>query len=92
LAPPARYTKVKLTAEERVGLATLFMDEVLLHHDCLVKIGESMGVQTLADLCFLQGAIMRGTFIEHYRDSSSIVDLINSLPSAIAWHSYIDII
>jgi hypothetical protein len=60
---------VKLTAEERVGLATLFMDEVLLHHDCLVKIGESMGVQTLADLCFLQGAIMRGTFIEHYRDS-----------------------
>ena len=78
------------TAERRVKEADRFMQE-LQQEFHLVEVGALHGTTTLVHLMYLQGAIMKGTFIDHYPTESDLLVVLNQLPSAEVWKDYIDI-
>ncbi|SAK61338.1 hypothetical protein AWB79_02793 [Caballeronia hypogeia] len=43
---------------------------------------------TLADLMFLQNAIGKGSFLNHYPGESAVMEVVESLPSADCWARY----
>jgi hypothetical protein len=69
--------------------AQRFMQELLDSVDTLSGIAESHGVRTLADLMYLQNAILSGGFIDHYPDESKVLDIASALPSGREWSKYI---
>ena len=50
-----------------------------------------MTARTLADLMYLQNAILGGGFIDHYPDESSVLDIASALPSGDIWAQYIKV-
>ena len=73
------------TKEERMaiafGKATLFYEELLTSVETLTGIVEEHGARTLADLMYLQLAILKDGFIDHYPGESSVLDIASALPS-----------
>lgn len=69
--------------------AERFNRELLGSVDSIMAIGEIHGMQTLADLIYLQAAILDGTFIDHFSEASAIDQVVKALPSAEEWMSYI---
>ena len=78
------------TVEGRVKEADRFLQELQQEFD-LVELGALHGTATLAQLMYLQGAIMKGTFIDHYPTESDLLVVLNQLPSAEVWKDYIDV-
>jgi hypothetical protein len=70
--------------------AAQFMDELLAAHETLTEIAESKGARTLADCMYMLSAVQKGAFIEvHHPTQSEILDVVQSLPSAALWMTYI---
>lgn len=76
-------------AAARANLATQFMKELLDSVESLSAVGDLHGVQTLADLLYLQQAILTDTFIDVYSDASCVRDLVSSLPSGKMWLTFL---
>jgi len=75
---------------ERQSRSELFMEELLEANETLTDIADSKGTRTLADCMYLLSAIQKGQGIEvHYPTRSEIVNIINQLPSAALWLTYV---
>jgi hypothetical protein len=68
--------------------ATLFMEELLESVETLSSIAEVHGVRTLADLMYVQSAILTGGFIDHWPLDSAAMDIANGLPSGKQWAKF----
>lgn len=72
-------------------LARQFMRELLGSVETLSGIAEEHGARTLADLMFLQQAILDDGFIDHYPGESKVLDIARSLPSGKQWEQFIEV-
>ncbi|MGF6440102.1 hypothetical protein [Paraburkholderia youngii] len=72
-------------ASARLSAGTQFFQELLDSVETLDGIVEQHGSRTLCDLMYLQNAIMKGCFIDHYEGESSVRDVVKALPSAERW-------
>ena len=84
----------KSTEEQKAknsDLADQFMQELLESVETLAGIAEEHGARTLADLMYLQLAIMKGSVIDHYPDESKVLDIASYLPSGEQWAKYIKV-
>jgi len=90
---PAAPSPASRGAEERKAEdhepASLFMRELLDSVETLSGIAEQHGARTLADLMYLQYAILSGGFIDHFPVESKVLEIVRSLPSGEAWSKYI---
>lgn len=80
------------SAITRVTLADKLMQELLACFGCLATVVLTYGPATLIDLMYLQGAVMRGTFIDHYAGQSDLLGCLTDLPSSSTWLTYVDVI
>lgn len=71
--------------------AALFFQELLDSVDTLAGIAAERGSRTLADLMYLQNAILSGGFIDHYPDESRVLEIASALPSGEQWSSFIKV-
>jgi len=69
--------------------AKLFMRELLNSVETLTGIAEQHGARTLADLMYLQNAILSGGFIDHYPGESKALEIARGLPSGGQWSKFI---
>lgn len=83
-------TTVELEAR-RAEKAVLFMQELLDSVETLTGISEEHGPRTLSDLMYLQLAILKGGFIDHYPDESKVLDIARGLPSGEQWAQFIKV-
>ncbi len=67
----------------------LFMLELLDSVETLTGIAEQHGARTLADLMYLQNAILSGGFIDHYPEESKVLEIASGLPSGGQWSKFI---
>ncbi len=65
---------------KNADLASRFMQELLGSVETLVGIADEFGSRTLADLMYLQQAIIEGGYIDNYPDESSVFLIIHGLP------------
>lgn len=90
LAPPSTASQDdeerKAQGHER---ARLFMQELLDSVETLSSIAEQHGARTLADLMYLQNAILSGGFIDHYPGESKVLEIARDLPSGGQWSKFI---
>jgi len=77
--------------QHRAELAAKFMQELLDSVETLYGIVEAHGGRTLADLMYLQQAILQDGFIDHYPNESRVVDIVRGLVSGDQWMKYIQI-
>lgn len=69
--------------------AKQFFSELLDSVETLRAIADQYGPRTLADLMYLQNAIAKGTFIDHYPGESSVMEVVKGLRSADRWTEYV---
>ena len=69
--------------------AKLFMRELLDSVETLSGIADQHGARTLADLMYLQNAILSGGFIDHYPGESKVLEIARDLPSGGQWSKFI---
>jgi hypothetical protein len=72
-----------------VAGARLFWEELLDSVEALTAIADDHGPRTLADLFYLQNAILSGGFIDCYPGESKVLELVKTLFSGDRWMSYI---
>ena len=72
-------------------VATTFFQELLDSVESLTGIVETHGTRTLADLMYLQNAILSGGFIDHYPDESKVLEIASALPSGERWSTFIKV-
>lgn len=73
----------------RADLALRFYEELTNEVESFCVLAELYGERTLADVIYLQAAILKGTCIENAPKLSFIVDIVRALPSAKVWLKYI---
>lgn len=78
-----------INALQRGPLAARFANETLNAVESLSAVAEQHGVHALADLFYLQVAILDGTHVQLDAPTVSIWDLIQTLPSAHEWNRHI---
>lgn len=61
--------------------AATFFQELLDSTESLAGISDDHGLRTLADLMYLQNAILNGGFIDHAPDESKVLEIVSALPS-----------
>jgi len=71
--------------------ATTFFQELLNSTESLTGIANEHGSRTLADLMYLQNAILSGSTIDHYPDESRVLEMISALPSGEQWSAFIKV-
>jgi hypothetical protein len=84
----ARLVLAAITALQNGPLAARFANEVLNAVESLCAVAEQHGVRTLADLFYLQTAILEGTHVQFDALSAPISELVRTLPSASEWHRH----
>lgn len=92
--PAASSNAVSDTADlvekaSRADRALLFYKELTDEVESFTVLADLYGVRTLADVIYLQAAILKGTCIENAPKLSFIVDIVRALPSAKVWLKYI---
>lgn len=90
-APPAPpCPTVPVAIPEGQARSAEFMKELLDAHETLTEIAECKGARTLADCMYMLSAVQKGTSIEiHHPTESEILDVVQSLPSATLWMTYV---
>ncbi|MFC5550328.1 hypothetical protein [Massilia aerilata] len=87
---PLSGQTVPATIPQGQSRSTQFMDELLGAHETLTGIAECKGARTLADCMYMLSAVQKGTSIEvHHPTESEILDVVQSLPSASLWMTYV---
>ena len=90
-------TVIRFYAVERLNdvsgkyAAALFFQELLESVESLTGIAAEHGSRTLADLMYLQNAILSGGFIDHYPDKSKVLEMACALPSGSQWSTFIKV-
>lgn len=74
---------------DSAAAAVLFFDELHASVETLVGLAEHYGVRTLADLMYLQNAILDNTFIDHWEDESSVLEIVSALPNGKHWKTFV---
>jgi hypothetical protein len=69
--------------------AQLFFDELLNSVESIGAIAETYGAPALAQLMFLQSAILKGTVIELYPDEAERLSFLLALPSGGRWWKHV---
>ncbi|CUJ49864.1 Uncharacterised protein [Achromobacter sp. 2789STDY5608633] len=69
--------------------AVQFMEELLEQHETLNDIAIQHGSRTLADLMYMQQAILTGGFVDAWPDESGLISVLKTLPSVEHWRSYV---
>lgn len=69
--------------------ADLFFSELLESVETLTGIAEAYGPRTLADLMYLQNAILSGGFIDCDPSESSVLDVVRGLPLGEVWLGFV---
>jgi len=69
--------------------AVMFFQELLDSVEALTCIAVEHGARTLADLMYLQNAILNGGFIDHYPDESKVLEIASALSSGKQWSTFI---
>lgn len=72
-------------------MAQQFFQELLDSVETLSGIAEVHGERTLADLFYLQTAILKNTSIEHIEGESEVLNIAKALASGNEWVKYIDV-
>jgi hypothetical protein len=85
----ARLERGDIAQGGSVEGARQFMAELLDSVETLPGIVETHGARTLADLMYLQNAIMNGSSIEHDPGESAVQEIVADLPSADRWMKYV---
>ncbi|MDR6202518.1 hypothetical protein [Paraburkholderia graminis] len=78
-----------ITALQRGPLAARFANEVLNAVESLCAVAEQHGVHALADLFYLQTAILEGMQVQFDSKAAPISEFVRTLPSASGWSRYI---
>lgn len=83
----------ELDATRRIEAALRFMAELLDSVETLTEISVQHGVGTLADLLYLHGAMLDGSFIDvdTSSDRSQVIKVLEGLPSSAAWMEFVRI-
>jgi hypothetical protein len=76
----------------RVGDALKFHDELLQSVETLTGIAEQHGVIALANVNYLQTAILRGSNIELSSSDEEQIEMLRSLPSGEQWLKHVTIV
>jgi hypothetical protein len=76
----------------RVGDALKFHDELLQSVETLTGIAEQHGVIALANVNYLQTAILRGSNIELSSGDEGQLEMLRSLPSGEQWLKHVTIV
>jgi hypothetical protein len=71
--------------------AALFFQELLDSVETLAGIAAEHGPRMLADLMYLQNAILSGGFIDHYPDESKVLEIASALPSGEQWSRFVKV-
>ncbi|MDD5300560.1 MAG: hypothetical protein PHD65_08710 [Gallionella sp.] len=71
--------------------AAMFFQELLDSVETLTGIAVEHGSRTLADLMYLQNAILIGGFIDYYPDESKVLEIARVLPSGEQWSKFIKV-
>lgn len=71
--------------------AATFFKELLDLTESLTGIADVYGSRTLADLMYLQNAILCGGFIDHYPGESRVLEIVSALPSGEQWSKFIKV-
>jgi hypothetical protein len=69
--------------------AQLFFDELLQSVESIGAIADTYGTPTLAQLMFLQSAILKGTVIKLYPDEAERLSFVLVLPSGGRWWKHV---
>lgn len=77
-------TTIELKAQ-RADHAVMFMQELMDSVETLTGIVEVHGSRTLGDLMYLQQAILKDGFIDHYPNESKALEIVRTLPSSEKW-------
>ncbi len=59
--------------------------------ETLTGIADEHGPRTLADLMYLQNAILSSGFIDHYPAESKVLEIASGLPSGEQWSKFIQV-
>lgn len=65
------------------------MGELLDSVETLTGIADEHGARTLADLMYLQEAILEDGFIDNHPDESKVLEIVQGLPSGEQWAQFI---
>ena len=91
-------TVIRFYAVERLNdasgetAAATYFQELLDSVETLTGIAEEHGSRTLADLIYLQNAILSGGgFIYHYQGESKVLEIVSALPSGKRWAKFIQV-
>lgn len=90
-------TVIRFFAVERLNdvsskhAAAMFFQELLDSVETLTGIAVEHGSRTLADLMYLQNAILSGGFIDHYPDESKVLEIVSAMPSGDQWSKFIKV-
>lgn len=90
-APLAEWLTSDIRKARDADSARLFMQELLESEETLISIAEKHGARTLADLMYLQQAILSGGFVDHYPGASNAMEIAQSLPSGELWVKFIKV-
>ena len=77
--------------DEKCGkqASSKFFQELLDSSETLTGIAVEYGSRTLADLMYLQNAILVGGVIDCYSDESKVLEIVSALPSGEQWSKFI---
>lgn len=78
-----------LKKAELANQATQFMQELLDSVESLSEVAELHGAQTLAELLYLQQAILTEGFIDVCPEASDVSELVRNLPSGKLWVTFL---
>jgi hypothetical protein len=86
------FTVERLNEASGKTAATTYFQELLDSVETLTGIAEQHGSRTLADLMYLQNAILSdGGFIDHYPGESKVLEIASALPSGERWAKFIKV-
>jgi hypothetical protein len=88
-----QFFAVERLADAETGLyaAAWFFHELLNSVETLTGIADKHGPRTLADLMYLQNAILSGGFIDHDPAESRVLEIASVLPSGQQWSKHIKV-
>ncbi|MCU6502283.1 hypothetical protein LPN04_31260 [Rugamonas sp. A1-17] len=72
----------------RADDANLYFDELQTKFGALVDIGREFGQDTVRDLFYVHASILNDTYVEHFKQDSQLLEVLDQLPSASKWTKF----
>lgn len=78
-----------LAASSGAHAVARFMEELLASVETVGGIADIHGTRTLADLLYLQHAILTGGRLDYFPEESAVLQVVEALPSSAQWATFI---